>query len=584
VQVVLVRDASEIELTSDVVGLDIETSPRRKFIRQGIKDVPADPRLQRTVLAQVAVDDIVYVLKGNFKTLKSLLENKSITKIIHNATFEYKFFKCEFGISIRNLYDTLIAEAVVESGRRPKLSLEAVAMKYLGVKLDKAVRDDFINGARLTPEMLEYAAKDAWVLPKLYRKLEEKMYPKARVTMALEHALVPGIAQMEIDGLLIDQEAWKRQAVFVGKQLRKTKRKLLNALPVPIRRRTIMGGSQADVNLNSRDQLMPLFQAAGLDLPDLKRSTIDERMEHHPHPLLKLYSDYSKLNKAWTTYGYTFLDNVNPVTRRVHQRVKQVETRTGRLAGTAPNLMNIPKRGGTMYRECFIAALHHLLVAADYSQQELRILAQFSRDKRLIEAFEIGEDIHLYVARILFRNKYLTQDSPERDAAKTLNFGLVYGMGVKKLAKALKISEGEARELLNTHARELPGAFEWMNSTIAFAKEHGYVETIIGRRRYLDTTLDDYERQARNTPIQSTAADMTKIAIVKLHGLGLSIVNVVHDEILLEAKEEEAVYTQGVLEKAMMYSAEKLIKDVPFAVESYIAPRWSKPKKVSITV
>lgn len=582
----MIDDAREIELESDMVGLDIETSPRRQFLRSGLKDIPPDPRLHHTVLCQVAVGDTVYVLRDNFGSMERLLRSKRVTKVIHNAVFETKFFRHEFGIDINNIWDTMLAYAVIESGRQAAIdvSLEGICEKLLDIRLDKSIRDLYIQGAQITPQMIEYGATDAWVLPKLYHILHDKLYHGAGRVLSLEHSLVPAVADLELNGFKLDPDAWRRQADIVHKKLGQVTAELLRTLPISVRRHSIIDGGSSDANLNSREQMLVLLEKAGIELPDLRARTVADTLAQTQHPLLKLYSDYKKLEKAASTYGYTFLHHINPVTNRVHQGVRQLETTTGRLAGYRPNLMNIPKRGGTIYRECFIADDGCLLAANDYSQQELRILAQVTGDRNMLRAFQRGIDIHTYVARILFRDKSITEDDPRRGAAKNLNFALLYGMGARSLSLNLHCSEDEAAELMDTHQHSFPAIFSWKNDTVNFAREHGYVETLLGRRRHLAIELGDFEREAGNTPIQGAAADMTKLACIVAHEKGLKLVNAVHDELIIEAPAEEAEESREVLQFCMMLAAEKFIKDVPFATDGYVNDRWVKPKKETAKV
>ncbi len=574
----VVQSASEINVWTKAVGFDIETSPKRKFMRQGLKDIEPDPRLHNIVMAQIAVEDDVYILLDNFQSMKPLLSDPDVLKIFHNGAFEYKHM-LTIGIEIRNFFDTMLVEGVLEAGRRPGLSLESACERRLGVKLNKKIRDRFIRGERIDQEMIEYGAMDAWVMPKLYRKLLAAMadYHGIDRVLRLEHQLLPAVAQLELDGILIDEKAWKTQAALVREKLKVERAALLAMLPIKKQRVDVLTGQvAAELNLNSRDRVLELMHEVGADVPNLKKDVVADYLEKHPHPVLEAYARYVKLNKADTTYGYTFLENVNPVTGRVHQHVGQLGARTGRLSGWAPNLMNIPKESA--YRQAFIAKPGYLFTGADYSQQELRVLAEYSRDRGLIEAFEQGIDIHIHVARLLFRDKTIDGDKhPKRKAAKNLNFGLIYGMGVNKLARGLKISVREAKELMDLHAHTFPGAFEWKVASVAFAKEHGYVETLLGRRRYLDTSDQKYEREAGNTPIQGSSADMTKIAVVILYSkYDERPVNIVHDEIVLEAKKDRIEEARKHLESAMLEAAHTMVKHVPFACDSYISDRWGK--------
>ncbi len=574
----VVESAHEINVWTRYVGFDIETSPRRRYLRQGLKDIEPDPRLHNIVMAQIAVDEDVYILLDNFESLKPILENPEVMKLFHNGAFEYKHM-LQYGIHIRNFYDTMLVEGILEAGRRPGLSLEAVCERRLDIKLDKKIRDRFIRGERIDQQMIQYGAMDAWVMGPLYRIQEAQMgeYPGIERIIRLEHQLLTAVAQMELDGITIDKAAWKKQAALVREKLVVERAGLLAMLPIRQQRVDILTGHvAAEINLNSRDTVLELLHQVGADVPNLKKDVVADYLEKKPHPVLEAYARYVKLNKADTTYGYTFLDNINPATGRVHQHISQLGARTGRLAGYAPNLMNIPKESA--YRQAFVAADGCMFSGADYSQQELRVLAEYSRDRGLIEAFEKGIDIHIHVARLLFRDASIDGDKhPKRKAAKNLNFGLIYGMGVNKLSRGLKISVREAKELMDLHAHTFPGAFEWKQDSVRFAKKHGYVETLLGRRRYLDTTDQKYEREAGNTPIQGSSAEMTKIAVVVLHRRWQErVVNIVHDEIVLEADKSRIHEAQKHLEAAMMEAAHSLVKQVPFACDSYVSDRWGK--------
>lgn len=558
------------------IGLDIETSPKTKYA--ALKRVPPDPRLHKIVLAQVAVGDDVYVLTENFEGLRSILEDKSICKVIQNASFEKKHFLYNFGIVIRNVFDTLLAEAILEAGRKPDLKLDSLVLRYLGVHMNKRIRKQFIRGDSVTPEMIDYAAKDAWVMSPLkaaiLQAVDEVGYTCYSRILKVEHALLEPVVDIEINGFGVDKSKWSEVNRIKIEELNVVRAELLAMLPVKIKRHTIYGGSTVDVNLNSTQDVLALLAESGLVLPDLKKETVKEALVKEDNPVLSKYLAYKKLQKSVSTYGVKFLAKINPKTGRIHQSVKQLEARTGRLAGSSPNLMNIPKE--SLYRECFCAPEGRKLVIFDYSQQELRILAEISGDKYLIEAFEKKEDVHAYTARILYKDNSIGKDDPRRDAAKSLNFGLVYGMGVKRLAKTLKCSVEEAQNMMNTHSKSFTGAFTWMQDTISFAKTHGYVETLLGRRRYLDTQIHDYEGQARNTPIQGTGADMTKLAMIGIKKIGLDLVNVVHDETIVECDDDRVDETIEQVHKAMLAAASVLVKNVPFAADGKANQVWNK--------
>jgi DNA polymerase-1 len=558
-----------------ILGFDIETEPKLKY-RRSKTDVPPDPRLTNVVLAQVAVgDDDVYVLKDNFGSLKQLLQDKNVTKVIHNATFERKHMLSSYGIVINNVADTMLIEGVYENGRKVSLHLDDVCNRHLGIKLDKTVRKRFIRGDSIDDEMVKYAAEDAWVLPKLFQQYKVETlgrnYPKSNTVLGLEHKLNRVVVQMELEGFGINYDKWKVVADKVEKKLVAVRSALIKELPLPTRRVSIDGNIEGQLNLNSGDKVVELLQTAGVDINDLKKNTVADllaKKKYAGNKLLRLYQAYSLLEKASSTYGYGFLNHVNPVTHRIHSNYKQVGTRTGRFSGDNPNTMNIPKEA--KYRGSFCAGPGNVLVAADYSQQELAILAEICGDKRMIDAFERGVDFHNYAAELLFG------DITKRKPAKSLNFGLLYGLGARGLAKTLGCSVSEATELMQLHAHTFSGAFEWTADTIAFAQTHGYVDTLLGRRRYLDPI--DFAGQARNTPIQGTAADMTKLALIIMYKAGLHPVNVVHDEAVVECKAEEGPETLIQVQACMSKASKTLLKKVPLRTDGYVNTVWLNPK------
>lgn len=572
----IVRVASAEEMPkAKEVGFDIETSPLRRFIREG-RNVPPDPRLTKVVLAQVAVGDNVYVLDKNFGSLKGLLEDEQVTKIIHNASFEMKHMLHK-GINIRNVEDTMILEGVIENGRKVTVDLESVARRHLGVVLNKKVRDRFVRGDPVDDQMVEYAAEDAWVLPKLYDKRvsSKDYYPGISKVLKLEKRLIPVVAQMELDGFKIDVEKWSKLADRVELNLVAIRDKLINELPIKVKRLSMFGGEEGQVNLNSRDKVLELMQSAGIDLDDLKKGSVEQALssKNKNSMVLKLYQAYSLLQKASSTYGYGFLEAVNPITRRVHSTFRQVGPRTGRFAGTHPNPMNVPNRKS--FRECFVPEPDSVLCVLDYVQQELVLLAELSRDQKMIEAFEQGIDFHVYTAGLLLgAARDIDKKSPLRRSAKTLNFGLIYGMGAQKLARALGCSLSEAEELMGKHAEVFSQAFSWMAEVVAKAGQSGYVETLIGRRRHLDITENKYEREARNTPIQGSGADMIKLALILMSEKGVRPINVIHDEIVAECKKKDSKEVYKEMQKGMVKAGEYLCKNVRVGISGYISTMW----------
>lgn len=583
----VIDDARQIpRAESGMVGLDIETFPdlsvkvtREQRERHGI-----DPRLSKIAVAQVEADGQVYILLDNFGSLRGLLEDRGTKKVIQTGVFEYKNFLHHEGIRINGMIDPGIYEGLVECGRArsDRHSLDALTQKYLGKKLDKAVRKSFIGGGtKITRKMLEYAATDAEVLVPIYEQQRQQAYEGIDRVAKLEFSLIPAVAEIELHGIAIDEAAWMSIYDENVDKLADTEMKLMGYSATKVRRTTMFGTEETGENLNSRLVKQRMFKNRGIDVPNFRHSTLEEYFAKTEDEMVGLFLGYAGLQKATTTYGEEFLANINPVTKRIHQSIRQVETRTGRLAGRNPNMMNIPKASN--YRGCFTAGPGRVFAVADYSAQEYRILAELCHDPNLLEAFEQGIDVHIHGARILFDDSSITdKDDPRRKQAKNLNFGLVYGMGEEKLAISLGVSRQVARRLKEKHQQSYPNAAMYMAEAIADAAKNGYVKTLLGRLRYVDTSDNKYERIARNTPIQGSAADMTKLAVLLLSQelpQDSWVVNVVHDEIVVECPANKGKAMLELLRATMVDAAGFLVKTVPFDTDGYVSPRWSPERK-----
>lgn len=580
--IVEIDDVRKIPKTR-IVGFDIESSPDKslgltsaEYERHG-----TDPRISKVVLAQVALEDgTVYVFQRNFETLRTILEDSKVIKIIHTATFEYKYMFWHYSIEIKNLVDIATYERIIEAGRQALGSLEVLSMKYLDRQLDKTVRKRFIDGHKITREMIEYAATDADVLIPIYRRQQKEAYVGSGKVAKLEFKLVPVISKIELRGVRIDRRKWMQVYADNMGKLKRVKDELMDYSPSNVRRTTMFGSIESSVNLNSRDIKIKMLEAEGIELPDLRYSTLDEYYHRTNSPLIRLLLEYSKLAKVTSTYGKGFLDNINPKTKRVHQQIRQVEARTGRLAGRYPNLMNIPKTSS--HRACFIPKEGYVFAVGDYSGQEMVILAEISQEEALIDAFINGIDVHVSNARLLFDDPHVTKQDPRRKKAKNMSFGLVYGMGLEKLAKSMQVTLKEAKRLMGLFAERLPKAFKYMVDIVFKARQEGFVETLLGRRRYLDVSVPDYERQAKNTPIQGSAADMIKLALLIISYRlpeNCYLVNVVHDEIIVECPKDEAEQVLLMMTTAMAEAGKMLVKTVPVNVSGYIGYRWEEPEE-----
>lgn len=397
----------------------------------------------------------------------------------------------------------------------------------------------------------------------------------------LELPLIPALVSMEKAGIGIDLEAFKNFLDDVSDQL--------GGLT-----RSIIGHAGGEFNIRSSQQLaVVLFDDLGIQAGSKtatgQRSTANQVLEkiRDKHPIVEDILEYRMLEKLRSTYLEP-LPKLVDERSRLHTSFNQLATATGRLSSSGPNLQNIPIRGkyGPRMRGCFTAAEGNLLAAADYSQIELRVLAHFSQDPALLDAFRNNEDIHTRTAALIM-DKTVDEVLPdERRNAKTINFGLIYGMGVQKLARELKIKQAEAKTFTERYFEKLSTLKAYYDTVVKDAQSHGYVTTLAGRRRLLpelhsrnNMQASEARRQAVNTVIQGTAADIIKMAMVAAHGdeqltsLGAKLILQVHDELILEAPEQNAEAAGARLVEIMQGAASL---DVPLKVDMGVGRSWAE--------
>jgi DNA polymerase-1 len=391
-------------------------------------------------------------------------------------------------------------------------------------------------------------------LPRLRRLYEE-----------IEQPLVPVLLDMEHTGVLIDAAMLRRQSQEIAKSLAGLESAAHAAAGAPF-------------NLDSPKQLQAiLFERLGLPVkrrtatgqPSTAEDVLEELAEEYELP--KLILEYRGLAKLRSTYTEKLPAQVNPHTGRVHTSYHQAVAATGRLSSTDPNLQNIPVRTpeGRRIRQAFVAPDGHVLLAADYSQIELRIMAHLSGDESLLRAFAEDRDIHQATAAEVFATEPGEVTTDQRRAAKAINFGLIYGMSAFGLARQLGIERGAAQQYVDLYFQRYPGVRRYMDETRSMAREQGFVETVFGRRLYLpdirarNQQLRQYaERSAINAPMQGTAADLIKRAMIDVHdwlgrsGLGARLVMQVHDELVLEVPEAHADSVERGLRERMTAAAE----------------------------
>jgi DNA polymerase-1 len=339
----------------------------------------------------------------------------------------------------------------------------------------------------------------------------------------------------------------------------------------------------AEINLDSQAQVSDALKNLGVPIPDSTRGWQLQPLAND-YPVVGKLLEYRSVTKSLTSFGENILEFVKPETGRIHADFRQIGAPTGRFSCSKPNLQQIPH--GPEYRKCFRAEAGKKLIVADYSQIELRILAEFSGDERFIEAFRSGRDFHSSAAAQVFGVSPSEVTPDQRTFAKRLNFGVVYGIGAQRLALITGFSDREAENILRRYFATYRGLDEWLRNAGRRAVEERSARTASGRmaRFRFDESeraqVASTQRNGKNMPIQGTSADILKRALTLLHraiqGTSARLVNIVHDEILVEASAAEADSAAGELESAMVSAAREFIKNVPIEVDVSISDEWAK--------
>ena len=487
--------------------------------------------------------------------IKPILENPAKKKVAQHGKFDCNVL-VRHGIAVQGFaYDTMLESYVLDAAGN-RHDMDTLAEKYLGVKTisfadvaGKGKSQITFNQVSLD-KAAEYSAEDADITLRLHHALYSKLAevpPLQKVFEQLEMPLVPVLAQMEQTGVKVDAALLgtisAELAVRMGEYVKQAYEAAGGEFNI---------GSPKQLQTILYEQLkLPVLGKTPKGDPSTAEDVLEDLAQHHPLPRLIL--DWRGLSKLRSTYTESLPLEINPKTGRIHTSYHQAVAATGRLSSQDPNLQNIPVRNveGRRIRQAFVAEKGNLLCSIDYSQIELRLMAHFSGDAKLVEAFQTGKDIHQATAAEVFGLPLEEVTSDQRRAAKAINFGLIYGISSFGLAKQLGIGRSEAQATIDRFFTRYPGVKQYMDGTKAQAKAQGYVETLFGRRLYLPNIasknqgLRSYaERTAINAPLQGTAADLVKLAMVDLHSwLAREAPTVlmtmqVHDELVFEGAAE----------------------------------------------
>lgn len=608
----------------------IQVDSETEFNKRNPKHLP-NPYEQKLLCFQVGDKNNQFVIDTSqidIKFLKSLLEDKKKVKIFMNAFFDLRFI-FHYDIFPNNIYDLFLAEMLLTLGKKVQKgyrSLEQMSDRYLGVPVSKDMRGQ-IHWRGLDSAVIKYAATDVMHMEDIMHKQLIKIREyDMQVALDLENAFVRPLAYTSYKGFKVNSEKWmthyennleKRKEL--SKQLGKW---LIDNEHYEFLDNTLFEGLVPNINWNSPTQVVRLFKKLGIptEIPDKEkggmRTSVDGKhllRYLDDFEILPIYLDYKEVEKELSTYGKNFLhENVNPVTGRIHSEFFQLVD-TGRISSSNPNLQNIPSEdhyGNTHpLREAFEADEGKILIVSDYSQQEPLVTAEYCQDPYLLDFVLNGDgDTHSLVATMI--SKYLLgkkvrvtkannpivkrYGKPIRFIAKMINLGLDYGKTAYSIKDDLKISQEEAQTLIDIIKSKTPKKEEYFTRWRNFVKKNGYIiiDPITKRRCWFNKwheinkpkILGELERFAQNYRIQGTGASMMKLAIILFYDFTLAynkqyelyIVNMIHDEIVLEVPKYQAELTAKKIVELMINAGKVFCKTVPMKVEPVISPIWTK--------
>lgn len=585
----------------------VETLKSAKRISLDTETTSTDPMRAALVGISLAVEEgkAFYIPVGHtgsasqmglnaiINAITPALTAQSIPKIGHNLKYDCLVLR-NYSLDVSPLaFDTMIAAWILEPDSR-RLGLKKMAEDELDVSMTEIEELIGRGGKQLTMDLVSisdvapYAGADAEVPLRLEKLLHERLIKNdlLKVFKEIEMPLIPVLMDMEFAGITVDKDFFKKFSLELSRRILEIQKEVYKQVGY-------------DFNLNSTQQLSKaLFETLHLSPPDSSNKTkagsystaadVLELMKDK-HTVVNLLLEYREISKLVSTYLDALPKQVNPKTGRVHTSFNQTGSVTGRLASSDPNLQNIPTRTelGHKVREGFIADPGKVLLSVDYSQIELRIAAHMSNDESMLAAFRAGQDIHATTAAAIYNVSLDQVTKDQRRHAKAINFGLIYGMSAFGLTRTTELTLAEAENFVKAYFQKFPGIKSYLDNIRKIAGEQGYVETMLGRKRYFPELKHAAtqqlkaraEREAINSPIQGTAADIMKIAMLKLPGtlkmagLKAQILLQVHDELLLECPENEldktVQVTQEVMEGAYQLS-------IPLETDAAVGKNWGE--------
>ena len=557
---------------SSRIAIDIETNWRGNGSR-------GSPYYDDIVLIQVNDGKTIQV-SDEVSDFEDLLSDPDIIKIFHNGAFDIQYLCCNaFDLRIENVWDTMLAERLIYLGNNNiSVDLASVVQRRCDVILNKEVRETFKGSVKgkLSQRQIEYGKEDVRYLLDIHTQQKKDVSDRnLDHIMWVENSLAPISARMQLIGIDFDEDIWNEMMLVEKSRIPFLERQIWDLLESSYYLDIISGQYVGTLNIDSTKQLKRAFQRLGVDI----NSTSESVLLGCGHPAAKVVLEYRERTKRLT---WNYPKFINPFTNRIHADIYQMGARSGRFSYRDPNLQQVPK--DQMFRSMFIASPGCVFVAADYGQQEMRILAELARCPNLISVCE-SQDPHLENARLIFNDPTIEKSDPRRDSAKNTGFALMYGSSLRGFVRGVGLTEDEARGPYSIFKKKFSRVDEWGQEQLQFIMEYGYSLTAGGRRRHFQNVTDDpgkYATIARNNPIQGTAADMLKLAMVyidqKLYDRGIpgDIILCVHDEVIVETPEFYAEEVKGILEREMVRAGEHYVTVVPTIAEAIISRCWQK--------
>jgi DNA polymerase I len=582
-------------LRSHLVSISIAVAPGEAyyfpFAHTDASSSHQGELLTDAVVASSNVKNLPALMSDAMKPLRDLLEDESVPKTLQNAKYDMLVLRSE-GVVLRGVeFDTMIASYVLDPGRRSH-SLDMLALEFLDHTMTSYVDVCGKGKSEITFDQVpldvarDYSCEDVDMTLRMREHFEPQLdaHELTPLFREVEMPLISVLAEMEWNGIAIDVQ---RFATLKERFQREREQVQLE----------IYKEAGEEFNIGSNVQLREILFNR-LKLPVLKKTStgpstdasVLQELAEEGHRLPSLLMEYRELAKLESTYLDTLPRSANPRDGRIHTSFNQTVASTGRLSSSDPNLQNIPIRRelGRDIRRGFVPRAGWTLLAADYSQIELRLLAHLSRDNNFVDAFNAGGDIHRQTAAIIFDVPLASVTSEMRGRAKTINFATIYGQGPHALSRQLGITHAEARDFIAKYFERFEGVKRYLDSMVEFAREHGYVQTIFNRRRYIPELRERNfnmrafgERTAANSPIQGSAADLIKIAMIRVddsfreRGFESRMLLQVHDELVFDVKPSELEDVREVVVHQMEHAAEL---SVPLVVDVGIGDNWLDTK------